>query len=74
MRRWEHRVLVLIFQAYVRLGKKVSEEREKRLHDKYADEAVVELYFFVDVGDETYDIRDSVGPKPGVWRDEEKWF
>ncbi|KAH8729036.1 glycoside hydrolase [Phaeosphaeriaceae sp. PMI808] len=27
-----------------------------------------ELYFFADVGNETYDIRDFVEPKPAVWR------
>jgi len=29
---------------------------------------MIEIYFYADVGNETYDIHDFVEPKPAVWR------
>ena len=32
------------------------------------DSRTIEIYFYADVGNETYDIRDFVEPEPAVWR------
>jgi hypothetical protein len=39
----------------------------ERVENAVANE-VVELYFYADVGNETYDIRDYAEPKPVVWK------
>lgn len=49
------------------LGRKVCRRRRGR-KGVFVLTEWVEIYFYADVGNETYDTRDFVEPQPAVWR------
>jgi hypothetical protein len=53
------------YQVFTRSARKV--QIFTALHERWVANGPIEIYFYADVGNETYDIHDFVEPWPVVW-------